>query len=192
MTIYTIDGNIGSGKSSILQYLHKYKNIQIDLEPVENWKTFLDNIYLFKTDYFKFQIKVWLDRAWIQEKDKNSIIFMERSPLFIRNTFIKNDYNNNNINEDEYTVINELYNKTDNIWTSNHYIYLRSSPNRCLERIIQRGRNNELNMTLDYITKIHNLHEETYISNIDKVNIIDVDNKTIKEISDEILAIIKK
>ena len=38
MTIYTIDGNIGSGKTSILQYLHKYKNYQIDLEPVENWK----------------------------------------------------------------------------------------------------------------------------------------------------------
>ena len=49
MTIYTIDGNIGSGKSSVLNYLHKYKNIQIDLEPIEKWKPFLDNIYLSKT-----------------------------------------------------------------------------------------------------------------------------------------------
>jgi deoxyadenosine/deoxycytidine kinase len=194
MTIYTIDCNIGCGKTSILNYLHKYKNIQIDLEPVEKWKSFLDNIYLSKTGYFNFQIKVWLDRAWIQEKDNKSIILMERSPFFIRNTFNKNDYIKNNINEDEYNVINEMYNKTDNIWKSNLYIYLRSSPIKCLERIKYRARNNEMNISLEYITDIHNLHEETYKLALDnKLNIIiiDVNNKTIHEIADEILDAIK-
>ena len=194
MTIYTIDGNIGCGKTSVLNYLHKYKNIQIDLEPVDKWKTFLDNIYLSKTGYFNFQLKVWLDRAWIQEKDNKSIILMERSPFFIRNTFNKNDYNNNNINEDEYNVINEMYNKTDNIWKSNLYIYLRSSPKRCLERINYRGRINEMNITIDHIINIHNLHEETYKIAVDeKLNIvvIDVDNKSINEIAEEILSLIK-
>ena len=52
MTIFTIDGNIGSGKTTILNHLHKYKNIQIDLEPIEKWKSFLDNIYLNKKGYF--------------------------------------------------------------------------------------------------------------------------------------------
>jgi deoxyadenosine/deoxycytidine kinase len=193
MTIYTIDGNIGCGKTSVLNYLHKYKNIQIDLEPVEKWKTFLDNIYLSKTGYFNFQIKVWLDRAWIQEKDSKSIILMERSPFFIRNTFNKNDYNNNNINEDEFNVINEMYNKTDNIWKSNLYIYLRSSPKRCLEKIQYRGRNNEMDISLDYITNIHNLHEETYKIALDKkldIIVIDIDNKSINEIADEIFCLI--
>jgi deoxyadenosine/deoxycytidine kinase len=194
MTIYTIDGNIGCGKTSILNYLHKYKNIQIDLEPVEKWKSFLDNIYLSKTGYFNFQIKVWLDRAWIQEKDNKSIILMERSPFFIRNTFNKNDYIKNNINEDEYNVINEMYNKTDNIWKSNLYIYLRSSPIKCLERIKYRARNNEMNISLEYIADIHNLHEETYklaLENKLNIIIIDVNNKTIHEIADEILDAIK-
>jgi len=194
MTIYTIDGNIGCGKTSVLNDLHKYKNIQVDLEPVDKWKPFLDNIYLSNTGYFNFQIKVWLDRAWIQEKDNKSIIFMERSPFFIRNTFNKNDFNNNNINEDEFNVINEMYNKTDNIWKSNLYIYLRSSPTKCLERINHRGRLNELNIDINYITDIHNLHEETYqmaLKNKFDIIIIDVDNKTISEIADEILAIIK-
>jgi deoxyadenosine/deoxycytidine kinase len=193
MTIYTIDGNIGCGKTSVLNYLHKYKNIQIDLEPVEKWKTFLDNIYLSKTGYFNFQIKVWLDRAWIQEKDSKSIILMERSPFFIRNTFNKNDYNNNNINEDEFNVINEMYNKTDNIWKSNLYIYLRSSPKKCLERIQYRGRNNEMDISLDYIINIHNLHEETYKIALDKklnIIVIDINNKSINEIADEIFSLI--
>jgi deoxyadenosine/deoxycytidine kinase len=194
MTIYTIDGNIGCGKTSVLNYLHKYKNIQIDLEPIEKWKPFLDNIYLSKTGYFNFQIKVWLDRAWIQEKDNKSIILMERSPFFIRNTFNKNDFNNNNINEDEYNVLNEMYNKTDTIWKSNLYIYLHSSPNKCLERINYRGRNNELNITLDYLTEIHNLHEETYkkaLENNLNIIIININNKTIQEIAEEILDKIK-
>ena len=193
MTIYTIDGNIGCGKTSVLNYLHKYKNIQIDLEPIEKWRPFLDNIYLSKTGYFNFQIKVWLDRAWIQEKDNKSIILMERSPFFIRNTFNKNDYNNNNINEDEYNVLNEMYNKTDTIWKSNLYIYLRSSPNKCMERINYRGRNNEMNITLDYLTNIHDLHEETYkkaLENNLNIIIIDVNNKTIHEIADEIFNLI--
>lgn len=195
MTIYTIDGNIGCGKTSVLNYLHKYKNIQIDLEPIEKWKPFLDNIYLSKTGYFNFQIKVWLDRAWIQDKDNKSIILMERSPFFIRNTFNKNDYNNNNINEDEYKVLNEMYDKTDTIWKSNLYIYLRSSPLKCLERINYRGRYNEMNITLDYIKNIHNLHEETYKNGLENnlnIVVIDVNNKTIHEIADEILSIITK
>jgi deoxyadenosine/deoxycytidine kinase len=194
MTIYTIDGNIGCGKTSVLNYLHKYKNIQIDLEPVEKWKPFLDNIYLSKTGYFNFQIKVWLDRAWIQDKDNKSIILMERSPFFIRNTFNKNDYNNNNINEDEYKVLNEMYDKTDTIWKSNLYIYLRSSPSKCLERINYRGRYNEINITLDYLKNIHDLHEETYkygLENNLNIIVIDVNNKTIHEIAEEILTFIK-
>jgi len=191
MTIYTIDGNIGSGKTTILNYLHKYKHFQIDLEPIEKWQSFLDNIYIYKTGYFNFQIKVWLDRAWIQEKENNSLIFMERSPFFIRNTFNKNDYNNNHINEEEFNVINELYNKTDTIWKSNNYIYLKSSPFKCYERIIKRGRQNEINnITLDYIKDIHLLHEETYNKALEQkynIIIIDVDNKEIDEIVEEIL-----
>lgn len=190
MTIYTIDGNIGSGKSSILNYLHKYKHIQIDLEPIDKWKSFLDNIYISKSGYFNFQIKVWLDRAWIQEKDNKSIIFMERSPYFIRNTFNKYDFMNSNINQNEFDVINEMYSKTDKIWNSNYYIYLRSNPIKCLERIKIRGRDNELNIDIDYINNIHTLHEEALIKlkETKKVLVIEIENKSVEEISEEILS----
>jgi deoxyadenosine/deoxycytidine kinase len=193
MVIYTIDGNIGCGKTTILNYLHKHKNIQIDLEPIDKWKPFLDNVYINKTGYFNMQIKVWLDRAWIQDKETNSIIFMERSPYFIRNTFNKNDYINNNINEDEYNVNNELYEKTDKIWKSNFYIYLRSSPKKCLERIKLRARDNEINIDEDYLISIHDLHEEAYLKLLEtnkNVILIDIENKTIEEIIKEIVSLI--
>ena len=193
--IITIDGNIGSGKTTVLNYLHKYRNYQIVIEPIERWSSYLDDIYLHNKCYFNMQIRVWLDRAWIQEKDNSSIIFMERSPFFIRNTFNMNDYLNNNINQDEYNVINEMYNKTDNIWKSNYYIYLRSSPEKCLEHILERKRQNEINIKLDYIKNIHNLHEETYIKAVENnmnIIVIDVDDKTIPEIVDEIIKNINK
>jgi deoxyadenosine/deoxycytidine kinase len=119
---------------------------------------------------------------------------MERSPYFIRNTVIINDYNNNYINSDEYNVINEMYNKTDNIWKSNYYIYLRASPEKCLMRILERGRLNEMNIRLSYLTDIHDLHEETYLKAVENsmnIIIINVDNKTISEIADEIITKIK-
>jgi deoxyadenosine/deoxycytidine kinase len=118
---------------------------------------------------------------------------MERSPYFIRNTFNKNDFINNHINEYEYNVINEMYQKTDKIWKSNFYIYLRSSPKKCLERIKARGRDNETNIDEDYLISIHDLHEEAYMQLLEtnkNVILIDIENKTIEEIIKEIVSLI--
>lgn len=189
MTIITIDGNIGAGKTTILNYIHLNHNIYIDLEPIDKWKPFLDDIYINKQNYLKFQIRVWLDRSWIQEKDNNSIIIMERSPYFIRHTFNKYIAENDLINTQENNIIQELYDKTDVIWKSSFYIYIRSSPEKCLERIINRGRSNESEITLEYLTEIHNLHEEAYKSAISKgmnTICIEIEDKSFEEISEQI------
>ena len=195
MTIITNDGNIGAGKTTILNYIHANHNIYIDLEPIDKWKPFLDDIYVNKQKFFNFQIRVWLDRSWIQEKDNNSVIVMERSPYFIRNTFNQSMMNNNLINLQENTIMNELYDKTDIIWKSNYYIYIRSSPEKCLERIMERGRENEMAIDIDYLTEIHTLHEKTYLKGISEgrnIICIDVENKEIEEIANEIITYVKK
>lgn len=192
MPIFTIDGNIGAGKTSILNHLHTYFNINVDLEPIEKWKPYLDKIYNENDNYFKFQIRVWLDRSWIQEKSDSSIVIMERSPYFIRNTFNKYVYENNLIKNNENNVINELYDKTDLIWKPNYFIYLRSSPKNCLDRIYKRGRDNEMNISLEYLEKIHELHELAYSELKYNKKIIDVDNKTLEEIGLEIYNFIQK
>jgi deoxyadenosine/deoxycytidine kinase len=194
MTIITIDGNIGAGKTTILNYIHTNHNIYIDLEPIDKWKPFLNDIYLNKKKYFNFQIRVWLDRSFIQEKD-NTVIIMERSPFFIRNTFNKYISDNKLINPQEDNIIQELYNKTDNIWKSNYYIYIRSSPEKCLERINNRGRENESELDIDYLNEIHLLHEKTYEEAIKRnmnIIIIDIEDKTLEEISNEIIEYIKR
>ena len=194
MPIITIDGNIGAGKTTILNYLHTNYNIYVDLEPIEKWKPFLDNMYNNKKNHFNFQIRVWLDRSWIQEKEGNSNIIMERSPFFISHTFNKYMYEKNLITSQENNIICELYKKTNVIWKSNYFIYLRSSPEKCLERILTRGRENELDITIDYLRDIHNLHEETYQKAYNKgynIIVINVENKSLEEISQIIINYLK-
>ena len=92
------------------------------------------------------------------------------------------------------SIINELYDKSDIIWSSNYYIYIRSCPHKCYERILSRGRPNELSISDEYLNEIHNLHEETYKKALDdglNVICIDIEDKTIDEIASIILNYIK-
>lgn len=196
MSIITIDGNIGCGKTSILNHLHKFMKYPIDLEPVENWQKYLDEIYKENKNMFNFQVKIWLDRCWIQNTNiinDNTInkIFVERNPYFIKNCFIELSKNNNLITETEYNTLLELHSKTDNIWKNYKKIYIRSRPEKCYNRILKRNRQSENNITLEYLKSIHEYHEKAVSKLKDDVIIINIDNnyetKTIASIVSEIL-----
>jgi len=190
MTIITIDGNIGSGKTSVLNYLHRNYKLPVDLEPVDNWNTYLKDLYEDSSNVFKFQVRIWLDRCWIQEKPEKNTILIERSPQFIKNVFVETALEYKMINQVEKELINDLHKKTDELWDNNIYIYLRTSPENCFKRIKKRNRISEKNITLDYIECIHNKHETT-LQEMQKQNkkiiCFDVDNKTISEIANDIL-----
>jgi deoxyadenosine/deoxycytidine kinase len=194
MATISIDGNIGCCKSTILNYLHKHHKISIDLEPIDKWYPYLLNLYEHKSNVFNFYIRIWLDRCWIQEKVENNNIVIERSPFFIKNCFIKKSLELSMITKDEYNILIELYNKTDFLWKNNIHIYLKSDPKSCYQRIKKRNRQCEENITEEYVTLIHNSHEEQYKKAVSdgKINIkiIDVENLSIEEISKEILNII--
>lgn len=198
MPIITIDGNIGCGKTSVLNYLHKYYKIPVDLEPVDNWETYLNDMYNTKESVFKFQVKVWLDRCWVQEKSEKSIILMERSPYFIKKVFITSAADLNMISEKEKEILLDIHKNTDKMWSPYSYIYLRSKPDNCCKKIKKRNRTSEKNITPEYIKMLHDIHEETfhnYTSSSCNDNVkmmcIDVDGKTVVEIANEILEIIQ-
>tara|TARA_Y100000389_G_scaffold148462_1_gene147593 strand:- start:292 stop:882 length:591 start_codon:yes stop_codon:yes gene_type:complete len=164
MPIITIDGNIGSGKTSILQKLQMNYGQLVDLEPIEQWKPYLDNIYLNDTGHFSFQKKVWEDRALIQSRN-NNIIFVERSAKFTRETFVE-VYKNKFTNE-EYLLLNHLYENSDAknnkmITEPILYIYISVSDDICINRIKERNRNNEIDINHELIKKLNIKHEECY------------------------------
>ena len=193
MPIITIDGNIGCGKTSILNYLHRYQKMVIDLEPVENWLPYLNRIYTENKDVFQFQVRVWLDRCWVQEKSDVQVL-MERSPFFIRNAFVATVYENGMISEKDNNILQELHRKTEFLWKDTIHIYLRSSPEKCLQRIQKRNRFSEHSITEGYLRQLHEKHEECYNSLVSTQGCvcIDIENKTISEIAKEIMVSLSK
>lgn len=190
MPIITIDGNIGCCKTSILNYFHKNYKTAIDIEPIESWTEYLKSMYDSDNSTYNFQIKVWIDRCWIQEKS-NVIVLMERSPYFIKNVFVEKAFEDKTINEEEYNNIHKLHKTTDELWQPEAYIYLRSDPELCYNRIKKRGRESEKNIKLEYIKRIHELHEEKYkdaIENNKNIIVIDAENKSIPDICSEIVS----
>ncbi len=206
MGIITIDGNIGCGKSSILSYLHKNSKLPVDLEPVDSWQPYLNDIYnnnnnnKNNNNVFNFQVRIWLDRCWIQNRENDilsNFILVERSPYFIKKSFIETAKKNNLINLEEYQILLDLHKKTDNKWNNNIYIYLKSEPELCLSRIKKRNRESEDKITLEYLKQIHNTHEENIIKlkkevGENNVYIINIENKTLSNIANEINIIINQ
>lgn len=83
-----------------------------------------------------------------------------------------------------------MYNKSMMLWSPQAYIYLRSDPAQCHERIMRRARPSEESISLDYLKKLHDYHERSYMlaaSHGIPIICIHVENKTVKEIADEVV-----
>tara|TARA_B000000477_G_C6076758_1_gene221302 strand:+ start:110 stop:712 length:603 start_codon:yes stop_codon:yes gene_type:complete len=193
MPVITLDGNIGSGKSTILDKLQKLHNQIVSFEPIQEWEPYLENIYKNNLGYFNFQFKVFLDRAFIQTKS-NSIIYMERSPKFTYETFVK--VYKDKITHQEYNILEHLYDNVDQKYNKSIiepvlYIYIQSSPTVCYERIKQRNRECEKKIDFNLINLLHSRHEECYENINSKYGLptfkINSDNKTPDEIAELII-----
>jgi len=193
MPVITIDGNIGSGKSTVLEKLQKIHNQIVSFEPIQEWELYLENMYKNNSGYFDFQLKVYLDRAFIQTK-ANSIIYMERSPKFTYETFVKTY--KDKLTQQEYYILEHLYENVDHKYNKNViepvlYIYLQSSPTICYNRIKQRARESEKTIDFNLIQLLHSKHEQCY----DNINTkrglptfkINTDNKTPDDIAELII-----
>lgn len=169
---YIIEGNIGSGKTTLINKLKEQQNIEVLEEPVIKWKQIKDekgeNIlglfyqnpqkyaYLFQTIVFKTRM---MD---IETPQSKPIRFSERSIWTDKNVFSKNCRELGYLNEIEKNVYDTwfywLENKLER--KPNAIFYLKAAPEICMDRIHIRNRQEETNITLDYIKSIHEKHEE--------------------------------
>jgi deoxyadenosine/deoxycytidine kinase len=192
MTIITIDGNIGAGKSTVLKYLkHKY-NYSIDLEPVDDWLPFLHDVYKNNKDAFELQMKVWTDRMFDVFYPPNEKTLVERSGHFQWNVFTKYSLETGKITDRQYNILKTLYEKAP--VQPDAYIYLRTTPEETFNRIHKRNRNCESDIDLPYIEKLHDMHENAYQDLLDEslpyVYDINVENLTPANIAERINAIL--
>jgi deoxyadenosine/deoxycytidine kinase len=174
MKIFTIEGNIGSGKSTLIDYL-KNSNLHFIFipEPVDLWNeikdstgtTILEKYYQEPERYaFSFQMMAYITRLSVINKavkaaPENSVIIMERSIYTDRHIFAKMLYDSKKILEIEYSIYLRWFNELSTIKIDG-IIYVKALPETCIERICQRNRTGESAISLEYIKDCHKYHEE--------------------------------
>lgn len=201
--LISIEGNIGSGKSTLVEYLKSLGTYIFVDEPVNEWLTIKDNtgsnaLECFyknkKENAFCFQILAYITRLKklmdkLKENQSDVVIITERSIDTDRNVFAKMLYEDGFLSSIEWETYNYWFNTFKEISKVDLIIYIKTSPEQCLERINQRNRIEENSIKLDYLIKCDKYHDD-WLNNTDIV-IIDGHN-TIDIIRDKVINILNK
>ena len=177
--IINIEGNIGTGKSTILQKLkevlevhHKDKVLFLK-EPVDKWDTIKDSndttilkhFYQDSEKYaFPFQIMACCTRITnlknaIKKNPQCTVIICERSIEADANIFAKMLYDDGVMNEMEYKIYNLFYDEHKDVYQPTGYVYLDTTAEICLGRIEKRSRDGEAGIALEYLQRCQQYHD---------------------------------
>ena len=206
MQFISIEGNIGAGKSTIVNLLKEKFSNNSDIifleEPISEWNdikdlegnTILTKFYEDQKSYsFSFQMMAYISRLNmiknIIKENKYKIIITERCLNTDRFVFAKMLYDSKNINEIEYNIYLKWFNSFLDIYpenTLNKIIYLKTSPEICYSRVNKRNRTGENNISIEYLQNCHSYHEDMMkildnILNIDSNIDIEKNNDIIEE-----------
>lgn len=198
--IVSIDGNIGSGKSSIIDEFKKScsglpKKIVVLDEPLLIWSTIYDingksilcNFYIDQHKYaFSFQILALSTRIAILKKaiqeNTDSIIITERSIQTDRYVFAQMLFDDGKISVNDFNVYKHMYETFVTDFPLSKMIYINTTPSTCLERIHKRSREGESSITLDYLEQCSRYHTNLIThTKQNNTNILEIDgNKNIE------------
>ncbi len=175
--IFSVEGNIGSGKSTIVKYLKDNLNIEgysivFLQEPVETWNTIVDldgkNIiqcyYADQKKYsFSFQMMAYISRLSqikkvLAESSENTIIITERCLFTDFNIFAKMLYSSGMLSTIEYRIYTLWFDEFIDFNYITSFIYINTSPSVCFERIALRSRNGEDLIPIDYLVECDRFH----------------------------------
>lgn len=180
---YIVEGNIGAGKSTFLMILKQYLNLQVVPEPCDKWQNIAGNFNLLDHFYrdpqrwaYTFQTYAFITRvmqkAHYEQKNGFGVQIVERSVFSDRYCFAQNSYELGYMNSMEWELYKEWFN-----WVLHNYIvpphgfiYLRTNPEVCYERLKKRNRHEEETVSREYLQSLHDKHESWLVT---KENIAD-------------------
>jgi len=168
-----LEGNIGAGKSTFLNIIQEYLTVPVIYEPVDQWQSvgtgkdnLLERFYTDTTRWaYTFQSYAFVTRVRAQEEQMKQnpypISVLERSVFSDRYCFAKNAFENGHMNALEWKLYQEWF-----AWLVEQYvtqpagfIYLRTNPEICYQRLIKRDRQEEATVSLDYLKQLHDRHD---------------------------------
>jgi deoxyadenosine/deoxycytidine kinase len=205
--LVSIEGNIGSGKSTVLEYLKTitdYNIIFVD-EPVSEWISIKDkdgmnaldcfykdqkeNAFCFQVLAYITRLKKLMDKLKNIDNNSHTIIITERSIETDRNVFAKMLYEEGLLTSIEWETYNYWFNTFKDISKVDMILYIKTSPVKCLERINTRNRSEESTINLSYLEKCHSYHEN-WLKDISNIITLDGHN-SIDKIRTDVIEFIK-
>ena len=176
MSIISIEGNIGSGKSTLIAQLKDYykgdDSVVVFEEPLNQWNeiknedglTMLEMFYSDQKKYsFSFQIMVLNSFIKLiretREKNPYTTIIMERSIETSRYVFAQMLFDDGVISKMDFQIYCNLYDEFSDNYKPIVNFYLQTEPDICLERIRKRNRKGEEGITIEYLRKCDSYHK---------------------------------
>ena len=173
--IISIEGNIGSGKSTLVRNLQNHlNNKKADViflqEPVDVWNTIkdengtiLEQFYKDQEKYgFSFQMMAYISRLSILRnairENPKSVIVTERSLYTDKYVFAKMLYDNKKINDINFQIYLKWFDDFIRDLPVHEFIYLKTDPEKCFERIKKRARPGE-EIELNYLKSCNDYHD---------------------------------
>jgi deoxyadenosine/deoxycytidine kinase len=183
--IISIQGNIGSGKSTLVRYLKSYLFNEEELreksyanricflqEPVDIWesicdsqgKTMIEKFYGNQQKYaFAFQMMAYISRLSMLKQTiqsgKYDIILCERSLDTDRHIFAKMLYDEGKIEDVEYEIYLKWFDEFKCDLPKEYMIYIETDPSIAFERVHKRARQGE-SIPLEYLQMCHHYHQD--------------------------------
>ena len=178
MQFLVIEGNIGSGKTSLARLLAAEFNAKLILEQfAEN--SFLPKFYKDPERYsFPLELSFLADRY---KQIKKELIYRDLfHPLVIADYFFSKTaiFARNTLKPDEFHLFRQIFDiVNDNIPKPDLYVYLHADANKLLKNIKKRGREYEQDINAEYLNSIQEGYFN-YFRVIDSfpVLILDVNN----------------
>ncbi|KAL4704442.1 hypothetical protein ACJJTC_014374 [Scirpophaga incertulas] len=195
----SIEGNIGSGKSTCIKFFEKYPYLEKHFEPLNEWRDVSGHNLLGLTYSdsqkwtFSFQHYIHLTRLKIQTSppcNPNITVKMfERSVQNSRYCFIENAKKRGFLHDAEYQVLNTWYDFVEkNLDINlNLIVYLKTSPQVVWDRMMKRGRAEESEVPLDYLQQVHDAYENWIYSPTIGCEVITIDaDKSLDNVKEDL------
>jgi len=167
-----VEGNIGCGKTTFLQHFSKFSHVDVLKEPVDRWRD-VNGHNLLQLMYedpkrwampFQSYVQLTMLEHHLQCKEGKTVKLMERSIYSARYCFVENMMQSGVMEGSEFEVLDQWYSfatgESGLDIGVDLIIYLRTSPEKALERVKERNRGEEAGVPIDYLQQLHSLHED--------------------------------
>ncbi|HAC14399.1 MAG TPA: deoxynucleoside kinase [Bacteroidetes bacterium] len=157
-----IEGVIGAGKTSLARLLSQRHNARLVLEEFED-NPFLPKFYQDRTRYaFQTQLSFLASRFNQQKSLTSKDLF---SDFLISDYLFDKDriFARLNLGEDEMALYDRIYNIMSGIAAKpDLVIFIQCSVEKLLQNIYKRGRDYEMDMSIDYLEELNDAYNHFF------------------------------